>query len=101
MSDGESHFGIDTDPEAEARAAAAHGEIEDPVPPETAGRNAPEGIAPARRNGGPRRQDPDAPAPDCLTEHGLEAIERLAGQAGLDPLPPGRYLDREESWLRF
>ncbi|HEY2519420.1 MAG TPA: RNA degradosome polyphosphate kinase [Streptosporangiaceae bacterium] len=99
MSDGESQ--IDTDPEAEARAAASHGEDRSSMPLVTAGRDAPEGIAPARQNGVSRRQDPDAPPPDQLTAYGREAIEKLAAESSSDPLPPDRYLDREESWLRF
>src|SRR6201986_1821941 len=101
MSDGESQIGIDYDPEAEARAAAANGEDRGAMPPVTAGRNAPEGIAPARQHGTPRRQDPDAPPPDPLTALGRETIDQLAAENGADPLPPDRYLDREESWLRF
>jgi polyphosphate kinase len=106
MSDGEAtpHGGIDTDPEAETRAAATDGEIHDAMPLVTANRDAPEGIAPANLNGVPRPDgpaDPDAPPPDPLTANGLKAIEQIAEQSGLDPLPPNRYLDREESWLRF
>src|SRR6201994_3761362 len=101
MSDGESQIGIDYDPEAEARAAAANGEDRGAMPPVTAGRDAPEGIAPAPQNGTPRRQDPDAPPPDPLTALGRETIDQLAAEDGADPLPPDRYLDREESWLRF
>src|SRR6202012_2273902 len=36
-----------------------------------------------------------------LTANGLKAVDQLVEQAGLGPLPPNRYLDREESWLRF
>jgi polyphosphate kinase len=107
MSDGEAtpHGGIDTDPETEIRAAATDGEIHDAMPLVTANRDAPEGIAPAHRNGVPRpaqrSADPDEPLPDQLTANGLKAIEQLAEEAGLGSLPPDRYLDREESWLRF
>src|SRR6201986_83943 len=107
MSDGEAtpNGGIDTDPEAETRAAATDGEIHDAMPLVTANRDAPEGIAPAHRNGVPspaqRSADPDEPPPDQLPANGLKAVQQLAEQAGLGPLPPDRYLDREESWLRF
>src|ERR1700753_1336447 len=101
MSDGESQIGIDTDPEAEARAAAAHGEDRDSMPEVTARREAPEGIAPARQNGTSRRKDPDAPPPDQLTALGREIIDHLAAEGGPNPLPPDRYLDREESSRRF
>src|SRR6201995_3443308 len=101
MSDGESQIGIDTDPEAEARAAAAHGEDRDSMP-EVPGRGAaPEGSVPARQNGTSRRKDPDAPPPDQLPALGREIIDQLAAEGGANPLPPDRYLDREESWLRF
>src|ERR1700744_1718874 len=107
MSDGEAtpHGGIDTDPEAETRAAATDGEIHDAMPLVTANRDAPEGIAPANRNG-PSRPAARPPAPDApplapLTANGLKAVDQLVEQAGLGPLPPNRYLDREESWLRF
>ena len=71
------------------------------MPLVTANRDAPEGIAPAHRNGSGRHPDPDTPPPDRLTAHGLEAIDQVVSQAELGPLPPDRYLDREESWLRF
>ncbi len=89
MSDGESQIGIDTDPEAEARAAAAKGEDRNSMPRVTARRDAPEGIAPARQNRTPRRQDPDAPPPDQLTALGRETIDQLAAEGGVNPLPPG------------
>src|SRR6201992_1825235 len=101
MSDGESQIGIDTDPEAEARAAAAHGEDRDSMPEVTARREAPEGIAPARQNGTSRRKDPDAPPPDQLTALGREIIDQLAAEGGANSLPPDRYLARQESSLRF
>ena len=96
MSDGEPflHGGIDTDPEAEARAAAAQGETLGPMPSVIANRDAPEGIAPARVYGGSGLRVPDGPHPDSLTAHGLEAIGRLAAEANLPPLRPDRYLDR-------
>src|ERR1700759_4937354 len=106
-SDGEAtpHRDHDTDPETEIRAAATDGEIHDAMPLVTANRDAPEGIAPAHRNGVPgpaqRSADPGEPLPDQLTANGLKAVEQLAEQAGLGPLPPARDLDREESWLRF
>ena len=48
MSDGERGLlgGVDTSPEGETREAAAHGEVRDEMPPVTASREAPEGIAP-------------------------------------------------------
>jgi polyphosphate kinase len=103
MSDGEAtpYGDTDTDQAAETRAAAANGQIHDVMPLVTANHDAPEGIAPANRNGAGRPPGLDEPPPDSLTEHGLEAIERVAAGANLGPLPPGRYLDREESWLRF
>src|ERR1700684_1217521 len=103
MSDGEAtpQGDIDISPAAETRVAAANGEVHDAMPLVTANRDAPEGIAPAHRNGRVRHQDPDAPPPDRLTAHGLEAIDQVVSQADLGPLPPDRYLDREESWLRF
>jgi polyphosphate kinase len=103
MSDGEAtpDGDIDISPAAEARAEATNGQIHDAMPLVTATRDAPEGIAPAHRNGTARHPDPDAPPPDRLTVHGLEAIDQVVSQAELDPLPPDRYLDREESWLRF
>ncbi|HEX3753096.1 MAG TPA: hypothetical protein VHW06_21180, partial [Streptosporangiaceae bacterium] len=104
MNDGEAtpHGGIDTDPAAETRAAATDGEIYDAVPLVTANRDAPEGIVPANRNGGPESaDDPDAPPLDPLTANGLKAIDQVTEHAGLGPLPTHRYLDREESWLRF
>jgi polyphosphate kinase len=107
MSDGEAtpYGDIDTDPAAETRAAASNGEVDDAMPLVTANRDAPEGIAPAHRagtgDGRSRRPDPDGPPPDTLTVNGLKAIEQVVAAAGLDSLPPDRYLDREESWLRF
>src|ERR1700761_5159106 len=107
MSDGEAtpYGDIDTDPAAETRAAASNGEVNDAMPLVTANRAAPEGIAPAHRagtgDGRSRRPDPDGPPPDTLTVNGLKAIEQVVAAAGLDPLPPDRYLAREESWLRF
>jgi polyphosphate kinase len=104
MSDGKATPGgdIDISPAAETRAEATNGQIHDAMPLVTANRDAPEGIAPAHRNGSRRRRpDPDAPPPDRLTAHGLEAVDRVVSQAELGPLPPDRYLDREESWLRF
>jgi polyphosphate kinase len=103
MSDGEAtpYGDTDTDPAAGTRAAAANGEIHDAMPLVTANHDAPEGIAPANRNGAGRPPGPAEPPPDSLTEHGLEAIEQVVTEASLGPLPPSRYLDREESWLRF
>jgi polyphosphate kinase len=103
MSDGDAtpHGDIDTDPEAETREAATNGRVHDAMPLVTANHDAPEGIAPASRNGAARRPDPGRPTLDRLTVNGLEAIDNVAVQANLDPLPPHRYLDREESWLRF
>ncbi len=103
MSDGEATPGgdIDISPAAETRAEATNGQIHDAMPLVTANRDAPEGIAPAQRNGTARPPDPDAPPPDRLTAHGLQAIDQVVSQAELGPLPPDRYLDREESWLRF
>ena len=103
MSDGEAtpDGDIDISPAAETRAEATNGQIHDAMPLVTANRDAPEGIAPAHRNGSGRHPDPDAPPPDRLTAHGLEAIDQVVSQAELGPLPPDRYLDREESWLRF
>jgi polyphosphate kinase len=103
MSDGEAtpDGDIDISPVAETRAEASNGQIHDAMPLVTANRDAPEGIAPAHRNGSGRHPDPDAPSPDRLTAHGLEAIDQVVSQAELGPLPPDRYLDREESWLRF
>ncbi len=103
MSDGEATPGgdIDISPVAESRAEATNGQIHDAMPLVTANRDAPEGIAPAHRNGSGRHPAPDTPPPDRLTAHGLEAIDQVVSQAELGPLPPDRYLDREESWLRF
>jgi polyphosphate kinase len=103
MSDGEAtpDGDIDISPAAETRAEATNGQIHDAMPLVTANRDAPEGIAPAHRTGPARTSDPDAPPPDRLTAHGLEAIDQVVSQAKLGPLPPDRYLDREESWLRF
>ena len=103
MSDGEAtpDGDIDISPAAESRAEATNGQIHDAMPLVTANRDAPEGIAPAHRNGSGRHPDPDTPPPDRLTAHGLEAIDQVVSQAELGPLPPDRYLDREESWLRF
>jgi polyphosphate kinase len=103
MSDGEAtpDGDIDISPAAETRAEATNGQIHDAMPLVTANRDAPEGIAPAHRNGSGRHPDPDAPPPDRLTVHGLEAVDQVVSQAELGPLPPDRYLDREESWLRF
>ncbi|HEY2278607.1 MAG TPA: RNA degradosome polyphosphate kinase [Streptosporangiaceae bacterium] len=103
MSDGEAtpDGDIDISPVAETRAEVSNGQIRDAMPLVTANRDAPEGIAPAHRNGSARPLDPDAPPPDRLTAHGLEAIDQVVSQAELGPLPPDRYLDREESWLRF
>ncbi len=103
MSDGEAtpDGDIDISPAAESRAEATNGQIHDAMPLVTANRDAPEGIAPAHRNGSGRHPDPDTPPPDRLTAHGLEAIDQVVSQAKLGPLPPDRYLDREESWLRF
>ena len=103
MSDGEAtpDGDIDISPAAESRAEATNGQIHDAMPLVTANRDAPEGIAPAHRNGSGRTPDPDTPPPDRLTAHGLEAIDQVVSQAELGPLPPDRYLDREESWLRF
>jgi polyphosphate kinase len=103
MSDGKAtrDGDIDISPAAETRSEATNGQIHDAMPLVTANRDAPEGIAPAHRNGSARRPDPDAPPPDRLTAHGLEAVDQVVSQAELGPLPPERYLDREESWLRF
>jgi polyphosphate kinase len=103
MSDGEAtpYGDIDISPAAESRAEAANGEIYHAMPLVTANRDAPEGIAPVYRNGAARSPDPGAAPPDPMTAHGLEALEQVVTRADLDPLPPDRYLDREESWLRF
>ena len=106
MSDGEGtpYGAIDTDSAAETREAASNGAVHDAMPLVTANRDAPEGIAPANRIGtgeAGQRPDPDGPPLDTLTATGLKAIEQVAERAGLGALPPGRYLDREESWLRF
>jgi polyphosphate kinase len=103
MSDGEAtpDGDIDISPAAETRAEATNGQIHDAMPLVTANRDAPEGIAPAHRNGSGRHPDPDTPPPDRLTAHGMEAVDQVVSQAELGPLPPDRYLDREESWLRF
>jgi polyphosphate kinase len=103
MSDGEAtpDGDIDISPAPETRAEASNGQIHDAMPLVTANRDAPEGIAPAHRNGSGRHSDPDTPPPDRLTAHGLEAVDQVVSQAELGPLPPDRYLDREESWLRF
>src|SRR6201995_5260063 len=102
-SDGEAtpHRDHDTDPETEIRAAATDGEIHDAMPLVTANRDAPEGIAPAHRNGSGRHPDPDTPPPDRLTAHGLEAIDQGVRRAEVGPAPPGRVLGREESLVAF
>ncbi|HEY4703421.1 MAG TPA: hypothetical protein VIH64_16110, partial [Streptosporangiaceae bacterium] len=72
MSDGKAtrDGDIDISPAAETRSEATNGQIHDAMPLVTANRDAPEGIAPAHRNGSARRPDPDAPPPDRLTAHG-------------------------------
>ena len=56
MSDGEAtpDGDIDISPAAETRAEATNGQIHDAMPLVTANRDAPEGIAPAHRNGSGR-----------------------------------------------
>jgi polyphosphate kinase len=41
------------------------------------------------------------PAPSAATDRVTAAADRPRGQAEPEELPPERYLDREESWLRF
>jgi polyphosphate kinase len=61
------------------------------------------------QGGGPAAGQADTAERGREAERGLagDAADRADGQAGLDPeaadeeLPPGRYFDREESWLRF
>ena len=118
MSDGERGLlgGVGTSPEGETREAAAHGQVRDETPPVTASREAPEGIAPVpeyrkTRKSGSRHNGHAASADHTRPDNhsSQKAKDSHNGQddaAGpspedLPPLPAKRYLDREESWLRF
>ncbi len=118
MSDGEGGLlgGVDTSPEGETREAAAHDEVRDEMPPVTASREAPEGIAPvpeyyetrksASRNNGHAAAADHARPDNHISRTARDSRSGQDDAAGpspedLPPLPAKRYLDREESWLRF